>query len=120
MRAVERMLAHQTLRFSVLDEQISREDLSIADEFGESDVISWRLNQLLRQETCLKRETSLLHAVMPHSLFDRRQGSQYTFSRRCSEGCENREVFGYSEVRLQILLCRPDNGVELSDLGLRK
>lgn len=93
MRAVERMLAHQTLRFSVLDEQISREDLSIADEFGE------------------------LHAVMPHSLFDRRQGSQYSFSRRCSEGCENREVFGYSEVRLQILLCRPDDGVELSDLG---
>lgn len=39
VRAVERVLAHQALRFSVLDEQISREDLSIADEFGKSDVI---------------------------------------------------------------------------------
>lgn len=39
VRAVERVLAHQALRFSVLDEQISREDLAIADEFGKSDVI---------------------------------------------------------------------------------
>lgn len=79
-----------------------------------------KVRSVVQQETSLKRETSLLHAMMPHSLFDRRQGSQYSLSRRCPEGRQNREVFGYSEVRLQILLRRPDDGVELADLRLHK